>query len=472
MSPSRASALVLFATLALGPVASAAEPPAPAPPSPAAPGPVAPSPAAPSPAAPAPSRVEPPQPSSIPGVPRTSPRSRRLDLGKDASRIKLGFDLGKGFRLSTGDDTFSLAIRARAQVRYDLEQPHRFEQESEHLFQIRRARLVFAGHAFGEHNKYYVQLAFSPRDMTGGIVDGAPSYRINPLRDMRLELDHLRDLTLVVGQMKVPFSRQRVISSGNLEMVDRSLSNEEFQLDRDVGVQLLSRNLAGLDLFTYSLGLFMGEGRNVFDTANAGFLWVARVEALPFGPFDDYSEADLARSRRPGLSLGVAYAFHDDAIGLRSVHGARPRDGGTTDYHHLTADLLFKHRGFSVFSAFHLRDGVRNPGDLRDEAGALFDADQPRGGIGALLQLGYLLPWVNLQPTFRWSAARNVFPGRSSQPNRDELGGGLSYYIGPSHSFKVQADYFRTWEGAPQTPLSTLAAQGNDRVRLQIQLAL
>lgn len=389
-----------------------------------------------------------------------------MSLGNVA---RVSFKPGTGAVIASNDDKFSLTLRARMQLRYDAEIPHEEGEEPDQIFQLRRMRLVFAGHAFGKHNKFYVQLGLSPRDQTGGLLTDEPQIRYNPVRDARIELDYLRDLTLMLGQMKVPFSRQRVVSSGNLEMVDRSLVNEELQLDRDLGIVVLSKDLFGLNRLAYSLGVFMGEGRNAFEPADFGMLWVARAEWLPFGKFDDYSEGDLARSTKPGLSLGVAYAFHDNAKGMRSVHGDKPKDGGTTDYHHLNADLLFKYHGLATQVSFHYRNGSRNPGDAVDETGAPIPADLPRNGIGLLAQVSYMLPWLDLQAIGRYSTVRNTEPQTSSMPGRSELGAGLSYYVG-GHAYKVQVDYTRLWdEEAGQTDAIT---RGTDRIRAQIQLSL
>ena len=43
---------------------------------------------------------------------------------------------------------------------------------------------------------------------------------------------------LWVGQTKLPGNRERVISSANLQQVDRSLLNSRFNIDRDFGFQL------------------------------------------------------------------------------------------------------------------------------------------------------------------------------------------------------------------------------------------
>jgi len=440
----------------------------PAPPAPAtAPTPVE---AAP-PAAPMPVQAAPP------AAPMAAPASDAPAAPADGYAAKLGqlatvrFKPGSGAIMTTTDKRFSLALRTRMQLRYDAEIPHEEGEEASHVFQVRRARVQLYGHAFGEHNRFYIQLGLSPRDQTGGLIAEEGSIRRNPLRDARIELDYLRDLTVWLGQMKVPFSRQRVNSSGDLEMVDRALANEEMQLDRDLGVQVLSKDLFGLNQLAYSLGVFMGEGRNVFEPTDFGMLWVARAEWLPLGRFDDYTEGDLTRSARPGLSLGLAYAFHDNAIGDRSVHGSLPADGGTTDYHHVTADLIFKHRGMSANMAFHYRDGTRTPGDAVDDAGVPVPVALPRNGVGMLAQWSYMLPWFDLQIAARYAMVRNTDPKTSSLPGRNEATLGLGYYFG-GHAYKVQVDYSRLWNEESAGDRGGAFGRGTDRFRAQVQLSL
>jgi phosphate-selective porin OprO/OprP len=379
---------------------------------------------------------------------------------------------GSGFEMKSENGRHKLQIRARLQTRYDVEIPHAEGEELEQVLQVRRARLQLQGHVYGEHNRYYIQFGFSPRDMTGGLVAGEGSIRRNPLRDARLEFDYLRDFTVWVGQMKVPFSRQRVTSSGDQQMVDRSLANEVFNLDRDLGIQARSQDLGGLGGYLgYQAGVFMGDGRNAFELATPGLLYVARVEVRPLGAFADGDEPDLVRTPRPRFVLAGAYAYHDDAPGDRGVHGSVPADGGTTDLHHATADLLGKWKGLSVQGAFHWRKARRrNPGDAVDDMGMPIPVAAPLDAVGWLGQVGWLVPRIDLELVGRYSGVRRLGDQSGELAFRDELGGGVGYYFF-RHGLKLQLDYFRLWNaGLGATPGEAIG-NGTDRVRLQLQLA-
>ena len=370
---------------------------------------------------------------------------------------------GKGLTFTSKSGRFSFKLQGRMSLRYEFNQKG---DEVHHLPQVRRARLLFSGNLGSEHVKYYVQLGFSGRDVKNDLPAGASDLRTNnPLRDARLEFTRVRDFNLWIGQFKSPFSRQRMMSSAVLSMVDRSNVNAEFNLDRNIGVQAFSKDLGGLGgRLAYYTGVFTGAGRNTFDAVDPGLLYVGRVEVLPFGKFDDYAENDLERARKPGMSLGGAYAFQYRADAMRGVVGDRPADGGTTDFHHVTADLLFKWRGVTVASAFHMRRGVRRiNGGALDDAGAPLATVAARQGVGWYGQLGWLVPRLPFEMVGRYGMIRNTYGASSSLPNGDEAGGSLNWYF-KGNDLKLQVDYFKLWDPAMGP------AQGTDRVRVQLHM--
>ena len=372
----------------------------------------------------------------------------------------ISFRPGSGLRIQSDDGAFSVTTRFRVQILHqvDLED----ESDATQQFMLRRARVQFGGHFFGEDNRYKLQLAISPRDL--GIRDnftGRPSQ--SPLLDYYLEFRQLRDLTLRIGQYKVPHNRQRVTSSGNLQMVDRSIVNSEFNLDRDLGFDIRSRNLFGLDMLRYNLGIFMARGRGSVGDDDFGMMYLARLELLPMGSFQDYREANLDRGPAR-LAIGLGGAYIDRARRDRGVRGSVPADGGTTDTVHLVADAIFVAHGFSAETEFMMRSGSRNAGDATDGMGTPIAEAAPRDGWGLMVQTGYILPTIPFEISARFGMIRPTgADGESALGESNELGLGLSYYFA-EHPFKLQFDAFRLWNED--------ADAADHRLRLQLQASI
>ncbi len=389
----------------------------------------------------------------------------------DTPAAKVRWKPGKGLEVNSEDGRFRLVTRLRGQFLYQAEDSFAGEgepRELEHGFLLRRVRLLFSGFMFGEHNKFKMELAFSPRDLgfTDLRGDANPPVTnrdntptLSPLLDLYMMFDHLRELTLVVGQYKVPFNRQRVISSGDLQLVDRSLVNAEFTLDRDIGMDLRSDDLFGLGLLRYYAGVYIGRGHSSYALNSPSLMTLARVEVLPLGMFDDYNEADLKRNQKPGLSLGAAVAHLEKSRGTRGLLGRTPRDEGTTDYDMFLVDALFKWRGFSAQSEFIVRRGTRDPGDAVGGDGTPIPTEAARNGYGWFLQAGYLLPTTELELSGRYSIIRAADTD-TSLSDENEAGLGVSYYF-HRHAFKLQADYFRLWGDE--------LAEGDNQFRVQLQ---
>lgn len=348
------------------------------------------------------------------------PKEKELLSNHEVSFGAATYKPGKGLSLKSKDERFELITRLRAQFLYTAAH----ESETLHDFGIRRARLQFKGHFWNKHNKFKTEFAFSPRDM--GFKDG--TVHRTPILDWYLEFDYLRDFTLRVGQYKVPYSRQRVVSSGNLQLVDRSIVNKEFNLDRDIGFDFRSKDFLGLDRLRYYAGVYMGEGRDNDQLTNGELMYIGRIEYLPLGLFTDYKEGDFERGK-PRLSLGLAYSFVDGAQKDRGILGSTFEDEGKVDYHNVNGDLVFKYNGFSWSNEAFYRYGDKN------------DA---RNGVGATSQVGmFFVPRVPVEAAGRYSHI--VGTGETALGERQEAGGGLSYYIA-GHPMKVQADYFKIWE--------------------------
>ncbi len=357
---------------------------------------------------------------------------------------------GKGFTVRSDDGDFSLQVRGRVQLQAAvLTQP---DAPPDVSFAVRRARLTFRGNLGSRDLEYYVQLGFAPRDMESDLLI--------PLRDAFVTWKGLRDLNIALGQKKVPFNRERVISSANLGLVDRSITNAEFTLDRDIGVQFSSDDLGGLGgRLGYQIGVFAGDGRNRVNSG-PGLLYVGRVQVQPLGAFEDgYVEADLSRDPRARLSLGAGVAFNHLAQRDRSTFGTYYEAGGFNQLH-AEGDLAFKCAGFALLGEAIYRRATDGP--IRT---ATVDGDVvteiARDGLGVMAQAGYLLPPAPIELAVRYAELFPLGTDTALTSKREITGGVSAYLIG--HDLKVQADY--GWlTSTPGTP-------GQHQVRLQTQVA-
>ena len=382
-----------------------------------------------------------------------SPAPATAPAKKPAEGVDVTARLGSGVTVRSGDGRFSLTLRGRSQLLFTALSHSPGAEDGLASFQVRRMRLVMQGNLFGEDWQYYMQLAFANRDTESDL-------RL-PLRDAWLNWSGLRDLNVRFGQMKVPHDRQRVISSSSLQFPDRALATIEFNLDRDVGLQLFSNDLGGADhRFGYNLAIFGGDGRNRTGT-NYGLLYVARLAYLPFGKFDDFIEGDLTRNAEPRLALAVSGAYNQKTVRARSTLDSTYRLGAY-DYLHATADAMFKYRGFSFLGQFFYRDvlGTRERVDATNPASPVTETS--RTGFGYFGQAGYMMN-ENLEAVARFSEVRPLQGVPTGISFEGELGGGLNWYV-HQHNFKFQADYFWLYRGSFE--------QGRHQFRFQAQFAL
>lgn len=359
--------------------------------------------------------------------------------------------LGSGLTVRTADDRFSLSLRVRAQTRVTWRSEEDDSTRDDELvgFELRRLRLLLTGNFLGPQWRYYVQFGFSNQDTEADL-------RL-PVRDAWIQWTGLRDLSLRLGQGKVPFNRQRVTSSSALAMVDRAVAGSELNLDRDVGLTLFSDDLFGLGRrLGYRLGVFGGDGRNRLAT-NTGLLYVARVQVSPFGGFDDGPETDLTRDPHLRINLGVAAGYNAESVRTRSTTGDTYRLAGF-DQRHAEADLMVKWRGFSLLAECLWRRAVTPARQGVDASGAQV-TEHARDGWGYFAQVGYAFTSY-LDAQVRWG---ELFPLGDGSPvaRSRELGGSIGWYPF-GHDLKLQADYFRL-SGED-------LAVGRHQVRVQAQL--
>lgn len=337
------------------------------------------------------------------------------------------------------DSSFSIKFGARFQSLYvsnwEDSEFEGFQSESSNIL-IRRARLKFGGFAYSPKLEYKIELGLSNRDIAGASIftGDAPRY----LLDAILKWNFYENFVLWAGQAKLPGNRERVISSGDLQIVDRSLLNSRFNIGRDLGVQLhhkiyLGRQWVIKEIFALS----QGEGRNVVTGNLGGFQYTGRLEVLPFGEFKDYRGSALERYQTPKLALGVTYDYNNEAVKTHANMGQYMfTENG---FHHTNintvfADFMFKYKGLSVLGEFAHRD-AENPIATEEDGtptGAVVNV-----GNSVNLQGGYLFD-NNIEVVGRFTSVKENISG-SLFPNEKQYTFGISKYIS-NHKLKVQTD--------------------------------
>jgi hypothetical protein len=357
---------------------------------------------------------------------------------------KSNYKFGKGFRFTNSDSTFYIRAAFRFQSLFASNWDVRNDdlgliENLETNFLIRRARLKFDGYALTPKLTYKFELGVSNRDI-GASNTTAFNSASNVILDAYFKYNFHKGFSVLVGQTKLPGNRERVISSANLQMVDRSLLNSRFNLDRDMGVQFEHKGAIGNKFkIVQKIAFSQGEGRDVTVGNTGGLEYTYRVEAYPMGSFTskgDYSGADLVREQTPKLAIGATFDVNDKAgrsrgnLGTFFLEDTMQLKTLYTGF----VDMMFKYKGFSMMGEFAIRGPDGNDPIMYytngSKAGTYFT------GSAVNLQTGYLFK-NNCELSLRYTNVRtqNISVGRDEQ----EYTIGFSRYI-VGHSLKIQTD--------------------------------
>jgi len=348
---------------------------------------------------------------------------------------------GKGlFDLKGKDNSRSMNIGARMQFlgtsTWSSNGNGLSDQETSML--VRRARLKFSGFAFSPKLQYKIELGLSNRDISGASVytSNAPRY----ILDAVLKWNFHENFVLWVGQTKLPGNRERVVSSANMQLVDRSLLNSRFNIDRDMGVQLRHHfNVSENFIIKEAFSIAQGEGRNVTTGNLGGLQYTTRVELLPFGDFTskgDYSGGDLKREENLKWAFAASYDLNNNAVKNRSNQGSyMTNDTGfyQTNITTLFVDTMLKYKGFSFMGEYAFRDAADPLAKNSDNS---LTGDKVLTGNSLNLMSGYLFK-NNWELSGRYTnVTYDQFLSKGAE-NQYTLG--LSKYIA-GHKLKVQSD--------------------------------
>jgi phosphate-selective porin OprO/OprP len=352
-------------------------------------------------------------------------------------------------RMTIGKN-FYLELSNRVQVRYTHVFPDGAVKlpgteaagDSQGSFRIRRAKLKFEGWFYQPWLQYEVQTNWP----------GISSANLaNYLEDANINWDVTKgkkQFMVKLGQYKVPFGLQELISSGSQQLVDRALVSNVYSRGRDTGVSVWG--VLGGNKFEYRAGIFNGNGLTRSVNDNAKFQKNVRVTFQPNGavPLGTYSGAAQSESDFETKALGkpiftINAAFEENDLSFVATD-LKTNIKSTL----FTIDTMFKYRGFSATGAYFW--GEREP----QEINAKFDTS------GWYAQAGYFLKPEKWEIAARYAQQD---PSDAVGPDKiTEIRGGLNFFYA-RHALKVQADF-----GQIKTESSS-GDRKNNELRIQTQ---
>ena len=340
----------------------------------------------------------------------------------------------KGLIFQSDDGNYKLRFRINAQAQLSVNDTD--EELTSTNFRVRRLQFRFDGNAFRPWFLYYVMF-------------DAASNTI--LRDAYLTFAYQKEIAPRVGQWKVPFYKEELTSSTSLQLVERSIVNQQFTLERDRGFAIQG-GLGANNNFSYALGVFNGDGLNG-TSVDSNLLYAGRIQLGIGGDdakFNPNGQFPTARSYEavPNFAKSPTFVIGAAATTLPGLNCDRKTPNGQvcqraaelgfpqSNFTMVTGDINFKAPLFSVEGEYVGRwlSPDSGPQDTAYDQG--FNV---QGGV-------FLLPkTVELAGRFSYidydTSSGVVPPGVSVSDTSWALTPGLNYYLSKDHRWKIQVDY-------------------------------
>nr|WP_294774810.1 porin [uncultured Flavobacterium sp.] len=359
-----------------------------------------------------------------------------IEQTKHDNDIKLSalpyYSFGKGIGITSPDSLFQMNIRFRLQNRVSY-----IENDGEagaYDGQVRRLRLRFDGYVGNPKFLYAVQLSFAPGDV-GEVKEGE---NINIIRDAVVFYRPNKNWNISFGQTKLPGNRQRVNSSGGLQLTDRTINNAKFTIDRDFGFQIHDMN-EYKDKFSYNFktALTSGEGRNQTGKADGGIALTGKIELMPLGAFTKdgtYFEGDVIREKKPKLLLSGAFHQNNHAQRTQGQLGNDLFEKRTMKS--VLLDAMFKYNGWAAMMSYMSR--TTNDNAITVNPDDITESNYVFVGNGFDYQASYNTK-SNYEFIARYSTQNVGKDIQALTPNTREYSVGVTKYIW-EHTFKLQAE--------------------------------
>ncbi len=276
--------------------------------------------------------------------------SANAQLEKDTTKL-INVSYGsKGIELRTRDNKFLFQLQSRFQFRFSTpndQDPVTYDDYSkgkETTFKINRARLKVGGHAFEPWLKYYWEYELSQSN----------------LLDFRLMIEKWEWLSFKVGQWKVEYTRERFISSGEQQTVDRSLINRPFTADRQMGVEIYGHLKGkGIADFNYWAAALTGTGRGNTSNDDNNLMYFGRTQWNFLGRFLDFEGSDIEFHEKPTPIIAFSALTNRSPYTRFSQAGGGSLEGyenglpGQYRVNQWNLETAFMYRGFSWQSEWH-----------------------------------------------------------------------------------------------------------------------
>ena len=345
----------------------------------------------------------------------------------------------KGFELRAPDNKYLLQIQSRLQFRFatpsdnDPVTFNDFNDQQNSVFKINRSRLKVGGHAYQPWLKYYWEYDLG---------------RSN-LLDFRVMIEKWEWLNLKLGQWKVEFSRERRISSGGQQLVDRSILNRNFTVDRQQGIEVYGRlrDKGALD-FSYWAGVFTGTGRGARDNDDKNLMYFGRLQWNFLGEALGFKSVDFEIHEKPAAIIAVAGVTNRSSFtrfssaGGGVLAGFEEQNPGQYRMNQVNLETALMYKGLSWQSEFHTKEIVDH-----------FNNNQKSTLTGYYLQAGYLAHQsINWWPEPLEIAARYAHydPSEVSDYNLDEVSLAFNWFF-KQHKNKLSMEVSNFDYETPQT---------------------
>ncbi|MCA9422116.1 MAG: hypothetical protein KC592_13925, partial [Nitrospira sp.] len=325
----------------------------------------------------------------------------------------------------------------------------------------RRVRMKIGGHGYQPWIKYYFELDLQPTSNSGG------SPGDTRLIDWRIMLERFKFLSLQVGQWKIDYNRERRDSSGAQQFVERSIVNNVFTIDRQVGAMLYGHVAAGTPFDSrYYAGVFTGSGRGEANDDDH-MMYFGRYQWNFLGRDLKWSQSDVEYHEQPTGSLAFAAYTTIGKCTRWSSSGCGSLAGFTSDsaaadgqykVEGMVEEFAFKWRGLSLQHEYHWKQ-------IKDSTLAEGAPGQKTNMMGSYSQIGYfphyLIPAVPkpLEVAFRYAF---VDPNVSTRNDRrQEYTTAINWFFaGHQNKLTLDGSWLTLAQPAGQN-------QHEQRVRLQ-----